>query len=224
MFVVKLYIQIASHVRNRTAYAGTAASSPAHEEHSPDFHDLPLPAIPIAQAPSMEDINLEGVPLPSYPLPTKPFAVHPPPKIGSGFAPVVPLDKSGKKIRHWRQANREIRGIAGGRWFVKAWIGDKESEYAAAHASAPPTIPAATQATALAMATGDRDLMSVVSSLPIARLTGTSGRGRPRGALTTNPSSRAQSASADSISAPRKRTVQASSAADTPLSTTAPPS
>lgn len=34
-------------------------------------------------------------------------------------------------MRHWREANREIRGIAGGRWFAKTWVGDKESHFAA---------------------------------------------------------------------------------------------
>ena len=33
-------------------------------------------------------------------------------------------------MRHWREANREIRGIAGGRWFAKTWVGDKESHFA----------------------------------------------------------------------------------------------
>jgi hypothetical protein len=33
-------------------------------------------------------------------------------------------------VRHWREANREIRGIAGGRWFAKTWVGDKESQFA----------------------------------------------------------------------------------------------
>lgn len=33
-------------------------------------------------------------------------------------------------MRHWRIARREIRGIAGGRWFATTWVGEKESEYA----------------------------------------------------------------------------------------------
>ena len=70
-----------------------------------------------------------------YPLPSKPFPVLPPQKMGSGFAPLIPLDKSGKKVRHWRQANREIRGIAGGRWFARSWAGEKESEFATAVAA-----------------------------------------------------------------------------------------
>lgn len=32
-------------------------------------------------------------------------------------------------------AHREIRGIAGGRWFVRSWVGDKDSEYAASVAA-----------------------------------------------------------------------------------------
>lgn len=90
--------------------------------------------------PSLDDIKLDSVPVPIYPLPTKPFSVLPPAKIGTGFAPVVPLDRSNAKVRHWRIVNREVRGIAGGRWFAKAWIGDKESEYAAVSAPSPAPI------------------------------------------------------------------------------------
>jgi hypothetical protein len=77
-----------------------------------------------------EPPNLENVPIPVYPLPTKPFPVQPPPKIPTGFAPPIPLDRSRTKPRHWREANRDIRGIAGGRWFAKTWVGDKESQFA----------------------------------------------------------------------------------------------
>lgn len=81
------------------------------------------------------DINLDGIALPIYPLPNKPYPVQPPPKIPTGFAPVIPLDKSTNKPRHWRTANREIRGIGGGRWFARTWVGDKESELALATAN-----------------------------------------------------------------------------------------
>lgn len=201
-------------------YPGTGASTPPLDEQSPHFDELPLPSHNISMVPTPvdEDISLEGVPLPSYPLPTKPFPVLPAPKIPTGLAPVMPLDKSGKKVRKWRQAQREVRGIAGGRWFAKTWIGDKESEFAAAHAVQPPPIPAATQATALAMI-GGGELLPGMGALPISRLTGaTSGRGRGRGGFATGSSSRAQSAGADSISAPKKRATQPSSLADTPIS------
>lgn len=46
----------------------------------------------------------------------------------TGLAPVIPLDRSGKKARSWRVANREIRGIAGGRWFARSWVGEKDSD------------------------------------------------------------------------------------------------
>lgn len=78
----------------------------------------------------MEEASLENVPLPVYPLPTKPFPVQPPTKIPTGFAPAAALDRNRKKVRHWRVAQREIRGIAGGRWFARSWVGEKESDYA----------------------------------------------------------------------------------------------
>ncbi|KAF5384889.1 hypothetical protein D9615_001100 [Tricholomella constricta] len=113
-------------------HTGTAASSPVtvqFEANSPE----PEPELhgSVASVPLTEETNLENVPLPQYPLPTKPFPVQPAPKIATGFAPVLPLDKSGKKVRHWRVAQREIRGIAGGRWFARSWVGEKGSEYAA---------------------------------------------------------------------------------------------
>ncbi|KAL0565855.1 hypothetical protein V5O48_016165 [Marasmius crinis-equi] len=121
---------------------GTAASSPIGI-HFDDFTPEPEapsnialdggpepPSTAQTAAATDQPINLEGIPVPVYPLPTKPFPVLPPPKISTGFAPNVPLDKSKAKVRHWRVANREIRGIAGGRWFTRAWVGEKESELA----------------------------------------------------------------------------------------------
>ena len=156
---------------------------------------LPASIIP----PQMDDAPLDGVPLPVYPLPSKPFPVQPPPKIATGFAPVIPLDKSGKPVRKWRQVQREVRGIAGGRWFVKSWVGEKESEFAAAVA--------ASQAAAQSAAAEGIS----VAGLSLPRLSGVSisgtGRGRGRGARhgvdhsSTVASSRAGSVMPDSISA-----------------------
>ena len=115
-----------------SGYAGTAASSPVtlqFDQNSPE-PEYAAPSSPhTVLAPLAEEFNLDNVPIPVYPLPTKPFPVQPPPKITSGLAP-LPLDKSTKAVRHWRPARREIRGIAGGRWLARTWVGDKESEYA----------------------------------------------------------------------------------------------
>ncbi|KAF8167554.1 hypothetical protein B0H34DRAFT_21418 [Crassisporium funariophilum] len=112
------------------SYAGTAASSPVNLSFFSPEPEVVGPHSPQqASAPLAEEPNLENVPIPVYPLPTKPFPVQPPPKIASGFAPLLPLDKSGRKVRPWRTANREIRGIAGGRWLAHTWVGDKESDY-----------------------------------------------------------------------------------------------
>ncbi|KAF7783985.1 hypothetical protein Agabi119p4_150 [Agaricus bisporus var. burnettii] len=125
-------------VMSEGGISGTAASSPVtgHFEKSqpasPDAEYAPASSpAPAPSAPLVEETNLENTPLPVYPLPSKPFPVQPPPKIQTGFAPPIPLDKSGKKVRRWRTAQREIRGIAGGRWFARSWVGDKDSEYAA---------------------------------------------------------------------------------------------
>ena len=115
-----------------SGYAGTAASSPVtlqFDQNSPE-PEYAAPNSPhTVLAPLAEEFNLDNIPIPVYPLPTKPFPVQPPPKITSGLVP-LPLDKSTKAVRHWRPARREIRGIAGGRWLARTWVGDKESEYA----------------------------------------------------------------------------------------------
>jgi Wiskott-Aldrich syndrome protein len=112
-------------------HTGTAASSPVtipHDLGTPEPEHIHSSIPPIQ---STEEQSLDAVPLPIYPLPSKPFPVQPPLKIGTGFAPLIPLDKTGKiKVRHWRPAHREVRGIAGGRWFTRAWVGEKESEFA----------------------------------------------------------------------------------------------
>ncbi|KAI0718922.1 hypothetical protein C8T65DRAFT_637391 [Cerioporus squamosus] len=179
---------------------GTAASSPIPHEGSPE-PDIPLSSLAAMHHP-LDDAPLEGVPLPQYPLPSKPFPVQPLPKIGTGFAPSIPLDKSGKPVRKWRQVNREVRGIAGGRWFVKSWVGEKESDFANAVA--------ASQAAAQALGDGMSAAGLTLPTLSGVSISGT-GRGRGRGARhgvahsSTVASSRAGSAMPESISAQLKK-------------------
>lgn len=125
--------------RTMTGHAGTVPSSPAHVDARTPEPEAPAPSdaasISVAPAPEQSTVTLEdldGIPHPRYPLPTKPFQVQPPPKISTGYAPVVPLDRTKTKPRHWRLAHREVRGIAGGRWFARAWVGEKDSELAVA--------------------------------------------------------------------------------------------
>lgn len=128
-----------------TGYAGTVPSSPAAHvdartpEPEPEPESAPPPdaatsssvfATSATEPMTLEDI--EGVPHPRYPLPTKPFQVQPAPKITTGYAPIIPLGHIKSKSRHWRMAHREVRGIAGGRWFARSWVGDKDSELAVA--------------------------------------------------------------------------------------------
>ena len=120
------------------ALTGTAPSSPTVREASLEPMDVPAPPAISAPTLSNPDETLEGVPCPVYPLPSKPFPVLPPVKITTGFATNLPLDKNHTQARHWRLAKREIRGIAGGRWFAQSWVGDKESAYATSVANNPP--------------------------------------------------------------------------------------
>ncbi|KAF8640821.1 hypothetical protein AX17_000470 [Amanita inopinata Kibby_2008] len=124
-------------VASEGGHTATAASSPIAAAMEVNTPDVEQPALaPPSVLPPEEPLSLDNVPVPVYPLPTKPFPVQPPPKLSTGTAPTIPLDKTGKKVRHWRMAHREIRGIAGGRWFARTWVGGKESEYASAVAAA----------------------------------------------------------------------------------------
>jgi hypothetical protein len=123
-----------------TGHAGTVTSSPAPiDTRTPEPDPVPpldttsIFAPPGGGAPEPNTIeDIEGVPHPRYPLPTKPFQVQPPPKITTGYALTTPLDRTKGRPRHWRPAHREIRGIAGGRWFARTWVGEKDSEFATA--------------------------------------------------------------------------------------------
>ncbi|EJD54315.1 hypothetical protein AURDEDRAFT_110015 [Auricularia subglabra TFB-10046 SS5] len=98
------------------------ASSPARQTHTPQPQPILLPDDP--------------GPAPSYPAPVKGFAVAPPVKPQTVSPREVQVDRTSAPVRRWRIARREIRGIAGGRWFARAWVGNKDSEWASASAAA----------------------------------------------------------------------------------------
>ncbi|KAJ7431730.1 hypothetical protein B0H11DRAFT_2217976 [Mycena galericulata] len=196
-------------VISEAGYSVTAASSPvtAHfEGNTPEPETFP----PYINGPLGEEppINLQEVALPQYPLPIKPFSVQPPQKINTGFAPVLPLDRSGAKVRHWRPVNREIRGIAGGRWFTRTWVGEKESPLA------------------LAMASGDKQSSSVaLPKLPSMSISAPVAN-KPKARATKNSSSLAASAapSRSSSAVPSKmRTIMVAPPSDGGDSDMAPP-
>ncbi|KAF9225322.1 hypothetical protein BS17DRAFT_815910 [Gyrodon lividus] len=175
------------HLLDETAmsetHTVTAPSSPfPHEGHSrggsPEPEEIEPPPPPAPEGPG------DSAPQPVYPLPSKPFPVQPPPKIGTGFAPMQPLDRSSAKIRQWRVANREVRGIAGGRWFARSWVGDKESDFATA-------VTAASTAAAAKLADGDKIVTpkSVTSiSAPILGKAGKSKAVRASAGISAAPS------------------------------------
>ncbi|KAI9513124.1 hypothetical protein F5148DRAFT_1279163 [Russula earlei] len=198
-----------------TGHAGTVPSSPAHvdartpePEPEQEAEQEAMPAgdtamavfaVPALEPTTLEDI--EGVPHPRYPLPTKPFQVQPAPKISTGYAPIVPLDRTKSKPRHWRMAHREIRGISGGRWFARAWVGDKDSELAVATEAALslPKLPA----------------LSISTPPSVTR---TPGKRKPKAdAISTAASSRSASAAPEGVAppAPLQRSATKKSALST---------
>ncbi|TFY67970.1 hypothetical protein EVG20_g3734 [Dentipellis fragilis] len=190
-------------------YTGTAPSSPLRDINTPEIE--PNPSAAPSGVPQLEDFNLENVPLPRYPLPSKPFHVQAPPRIGTAYAPIVPIDRSGKRPRHWRQANREIRGIAGGRWFARSWVGEKESDLASTATAAGEDERQQVSSAAVMMP----KIPAISLSAPLARSVG-----RPKGskadpAVSTAASSRSVSvvpdiAPAGSASAGRAQTKKRS--------------
>ncbi|KAK7058662.1 hypothetical protein VNI00_002298 [Paramarasmius palmivorus] len=121
--------------RDAARTAGTASAMPSPIDSSIHVDSVESDAgsddDEVPDKPTEDEITLENLgPVPVYPAPTKPFPVLPPPKFSSALAPTIPLDKTHAKVRHWRVAKREIRGIAGGRWFTRAWVGEKASQFA----------------------------------------------------------------------------------------------
>ncbi|KAG5731183.1 hypothetical protein E4T56_gene5005 [Termitomyces sp. T112] len=168
------------------AHTGTAASSPVTAQFdagSPEPEGAELTGS-LVSIPLTEETNLENAPVPHYPLPTKPFPVQPAPKIPTGFAPVLSLDKSKKKVRHWRIARREIRGIAGGRWFTTTWVGEKESEYASSlpkpgEERLPGTAPPRLSAVSMSAPVKGKGKVKAVSSLAASTAPSRSGSSIP---------------------------------------------
>lgn len=177
------------------ALGGTAASSPMPQDDRTPEPDILGPSTLPSTVP-IEDMSLDGVPLPVYPLPSRPFPVQPPQKIGTGFAPFVPLEKSGLHSRRWRQVNREVRGIAGGRWFVRTWAGGKDSQLATAVAA----LSADPSALAVGAAASFSRLSSISASVP--GKPGARSKAAKAGAGSSNLVSRSGSLAPESISVP----------------------
>jgi len=64
------------------------------------------------------------------------FLSNPLPRYQLVLLPLSRLTKVKTNLVAGATANREIRGIAGGRWFTRSWVGDKESELATAAVNA----------------------------------------------------------------------------------------
>ncbi|KIY73424.1 hypothetical protein CYLTODRAFT_417097 [Cylindrobasidium torrendii FP15055 ss-10] len=187
-----------------TSEGVTAPSSPITMAGTPE-PERPPPAQSVVH-PTADEIDLKTVAIPVYALPTKPFLVQAVPKIplnGPTFTPVPALDRKNKKpVRKWHVAKREIRGIAGGRWFARTWVGDKNSEYV-----------------------GGKNAMAE-AALAIPRPPGTvmarSAKGRAgKSNVGTAGPSRAQSVAAEPIPPPRNLTKMRTSYQNPPADTPA---
>ncbi|KAG9102886.1 hypothetical protein FRC06_000880 [Ceratobasidium sp. 370] len=85
---------------------------------------------------------------PRRPLPTRAFPVQAAPKttqpaIANGGA-AGGMDSNRRKVRRWSMKMREVKGVGGGSWWVRTWVGSPESEYASDPArilSVPTTLP-----------------------------------------------------------------------------------
>jgi hypothetical protein len=138
------------------------------------------------------DAQLGNTPQPVYPLPSRPFSVLPPAKIGSGNATIYQLNRGGPPVRRWRTVMREVRGVAGGRWFARSWLGEKDSPLANAQtAGQTPAVNSATPTPAAGV--------SEYQFMPPST-TSKRGRGRGRGGALSAGSSRQASNGPDTPS------------------------
>ncbi|KAI6114891.1 hypothetical protein EV401DRAFT_1978653 [Pisolithus croceorrhizus] len=88
---------------------------------------LPMEGQEPGQSPGVGEAEQPLPPTPEGPAEIAPLPIYPS-SFKAGFASMLPLDRSGSKVRRWRVANREIRGIAGGRWFARSWAAAKRAE------------------------------------------------------------------------------------------------
>ncbi|QRW09046.1 hypothetical protein RhiLY_08045 [Ceratobasidium sp. AG-Ba] len=117
--------------------------------------NLPAVAAPAAQpsTPSEIDPALLAT-APRRPLPTRAFPVQPAPKT-TAATPTVGnggIDWNKRRVRRWGVKMREIRGVGGGSWWVRTWVGSPESEYASDPTrilSVPTTLPRSSSTTSL---------------------------------------------------------------------------
>jgi len=80
----------------------------------------------------LSDHSIQVGPIPSY-LPPKPHSFGVAPIIRNASAPTpLATREISAPVRRWGVAQREIRGIAGGRWFARSWAGASTSPYDAA--------------------------------------------------------------------------------------------
>ncbi|KAG8740012.1 hypothetical protein FRC10_004852 [Ceratobasidium sp. 414] len=108
----------------------------------------PAPLQPQPSTPAEIDPALLAT-APRRPLPTRAFAVQAAPKTtqpaltvngGAGGG----MDLNRRKVRQWGMKMREVKGVGGGSWWVRTWVGSPESQYASDPArilSVPTTLP-----------------------------------------------------------------------------------
>ncbi|KZV99255.1 hypothetical protein EXIGLDRAFT_746223 [Exidia glandulosa HHB12029] len=130
---------------------------------SPAQHPRDLSVEPDSPYVPESDLVTHPTPVPSYTLPTRSFAVAAPIKTANTVPKDVQVDRNVTPVRRWRVARREIRGIAGGRWLARSWVGDTESGWADTSAEAN----AAAQL--LSMAAGSSSLASAPTKAKQAR-------------------------------------------------------
>ncbi|KAG8738308.1 hypothetical protein FRC12_016810 [Ceratobasidium sp. 428] len=109
-----------------------------------------LPPAPLSSQPAEIDPALLAT-APRRPLPTRSFPVQAAPKTtqptitangasGAGNG----MDLNRRRVRRWGVKMREVRGVGGGSWWVRTWVGSSESEYASDPSrilSVPTTLP-----------------------------------------------------------------------------------
>ncbi|KAG8692698.1 hypothetical protein FRC08_009586 [Ceratobasidium sp. 394] len=100
----------------------------------PSSLSTPAPLQPQPSTPAEIDPALLAT-APRRPLPTRAFPVQAAPKttqpaITVNGGPAGGMDLNRRRVRRWGVKMREVKGVGGGSWWVRTWVGSPESEYA----------------------------------------------------------------------------------------------
>ncbi|KAG9103463.1 hypothetical protein FRC07_009983, partial [Ceratobasidium sp. 392] len=126
-----------SESTSNNALTPTPISTPTISIPNPALALPPAPSSSLpTPAPAAEIDPALLATAPRRPLPTRTFPVQAAPKTTqpavatNGANGAGGMDMNRRRVRRWGVKMREVRGVGGGSWWVRTWVGSSESEYA----------------------------------------------------------------------------------------------